>query len=1584
MFCLGPVRPPILLFRFFAGLCLLFGSLPAFALHLDQQEMEISVIPGTNHLPVVVGVGGFSELGDVTVSSDVDWMAGRVDLTTEKVMLTFSTSELPGPNQIGTITVSEGEQEAQLQVRATVAALNLVRLVDDPWRLGMYGVHEDADRIGSLVIFDPADGGIRGNLTVGQRPTDLAISPDGGELLVLSSVSRWITAIDLSELRITETIPLPAFENRSFPRAGGNIAYGPGEVIYYTDHAFAPMLRVLDRRSGSVFQATLNAGWGFGNFALSHDHRQLLAWANNRPNSNLASSFISSFAVAPDGTLSFESGTSSRSISLLRSDPHDSPVLISRDNRMVVVKQAAVETSLIHERVTHFPSPACSMTPDADLVATNKGIYDFLSGERLYELPVFSRVQAFTSDYSRFFYFNHQERTLKAVDLLEEVGLDRMGRRTWPEDGSVALSPKQLQWLPLDGVRRYHLYFGESEEEVVEAGPASAPFLGEIAGLEYDLGPSLLPGTTYYWRVDALSAEGAIPGEVKRFTVMLLDSSPTEVSAITVGGHRNYPLLLELTSEEAGLDWSLSADVPWIEFPIREGVTPAAVHGFLNTTALEAGAHSGVILVAGPNGVSEIPVTLRVEPLSITLMQSASDASTVYAVSETNIGLDRAYLLKIDSEKEEVTSVIRVGSSVTDLAIHRKEGRLYLTNWLTGYLLAYDMESLDQVDSYKFAPFGGAGTGGDVYRVAPGVEGRVILEENDQSIIMRLLDTGTGAIAGQTTFVHYVRQGGGASDPTGRYYYHGENNSSAASLRKYDLMADHFTHLGSVRVTSGDYYGSRVVIVSDDGSRIFWNGSVFNSDLIEEWEIGTFIYSTSSDGRLAFGEKHVFDVEKRQAIWGMPSDAKVSAFNSSTQKLIVQVRGEVGFYDASFPIPLPAPELDVTGVGSTSVDLGWTDRSLEFGFTLQFRKEGSSAWSDVGLERNRTTHTLGGLTSETSYEFRIRADALENSSAWSHVVRAQTLPPTNMLAAPTFSPLVVEGPHSIRLGWTISSGLSEFIIIERRREGSEEWVIVAEVPAEMRAYLDENLEANTNYTYRLKAAGAGGESDYTGQLTAKTRQVTQPLAPQMGPVYPSSKSSLLISWQTVALAEGYDLYFRSQGALDWTHLESLGPLATSYVHTGLSTGETYEYQLSAWNEIGTSTFAFSEGTPSDLKVLLRDAFEPEEDARMWHQISAGQVVDGGLGFDTGGALWFGSAAAVAETRAVDVREGGFLHFVLRAGNAARDGPDYWSDFATSQTLTVQYSLNGLSWMTLQNISLRYPQLTNWTPFVIPLPSAAHSATTRFRWRLSTSAPSGNWAVDNVEVRAPEPAPIPVVENLQPTVLNSTTVHLSWPPPRPAGLSSDIDPAGVYQFAVERRLDGKEWELIAVIEGSLRPGFADSAVPAVEVVSYRVTTLAPWEESKPSSAVTVVTMAQLDEWRLMNFGTTSNTGPAADLARDSYGVANLQRFAFGLDVDERPRVFEPGSSWGGMPFVWFEEATARLNVRFMRRRRDLNPEIEYVVEYSSTLEEWLAFDVPGSVSRLSDLWEEVHFEQPSLPEFNERGFVRVRIVRPHHD
>lgn len=986
--------------------CLLLSAPSIAGISFNQNQTEIVIAPACNHVPINIPYNLDTPTFDeslITVSSDSNWAIPSVDSESNGIQVAFSTKNLI-VSYTATISVNDGNTTTELFIHANVGPLDIYRLLDDPLRSKTYGIQRNGINKGSLVAFDPIEESLISCITTGKGPTDFVINDDSTELLIINSVDESINVINLETFSLKETINLPNYSAWGDPDdTTANIDLGPEGIIYYSDGSWGPILNVLNRNSGEVIQSIIFDGssptndTGFMDFAVTSDKTKMVAMPQYGWSAGAHSSIIGQFAINVDGTISFVKKTS---LSSFNRAPFEAPVLISNNDQTAIMKTISTNPENTDDVQRVFPSAVWSMNANGSVVATADKLYDYDTGIELYTIPdaslngsgyTYTKAQAFTSDFTRFVYFNSSDRTLNVVNLIDEIGLDKLGRSQLPKNNAIVNSPSSLTWTPLSGVDQYDIYLGTDEALIASANTESPLYLGRVTGTTIELLEPLINGTSYYWRVDPVTNQGPETASVYTFTVSEIELDKNAIDVQTVAGHSDFQVDIQLTSNEPGFLWSASAENDWITFTETTGSTPSTLNIHLDTSTLTEGIHNSTITITSTEGPLKIPVQLRIDPLKITHIRNDRNSAKAYIISEDNNGaISRAYLLEIDTLSEKIQRVIPVGSSVTDLTIHNADNLLYVTNWKSGNLLVIDKNSFIHIKSIAFQPAGATGySQGDVYRVAAGVSGRLVIEEEDQWIDISIFNTNSETKSDSTN----VREGGGAFGPTGRYYYHGENNSSGASIIKFDTSGDAFTQIEEVRPTQmSSYYGSRTVIVSEDGSRIFWSGVALNSNLETEWFIGETIYSASSDGRYAFGETAIYDINLRRQILTMPVNSIVSGYNSNSEKLIVQKNSAINYYPISTLNSLPSPVLTASNPTKSSIELNWTDESLEMEFNLQQRIAGSTIWTNIKTnEANNTNWTANNLQSDTSYEFRVRASTTDNSSAWSDVAVETTL-----------------------------------------------------------------------------------------------------------------------------------------------------------------------------------------------------------------------------------------------------------------------------------------------------------------------------------------------------------------------------------------------------------------------------------------------------------------------------------------------------------------------------------------------------------------------------------------------------------------
>lgn len=1542
---------------------------------VSSNTVNLALAPGFNHTSMPIGispVGTGFDFSALQIHSDSAWVTPSLDSASSSALLTFSTSSLTGTSYTATITITQGSDSRTIMVGATGASLSVFKLIDDPFRSRVYGLSQQALNRGSVVVIDPVSGTLISNITVGRKPTGLAVSNDGSELFVINTVDETISVVDLNTLRLKETINIAAsFDNWGQADTTANIGTGPGDIIYYTDGAWAPVLRVYKRSTSAVLQTVFvdgSAGNGIGDFGLNSTKTALYAWAQYGWSAGWAGSYVSKFTVSATGTLIVAQTTSSVYPTPLSRDPLETPVLIPSDDQSVFVKKWMANAGTITTLNRTFSSDIYSISPGGEIAATSSSIVETSTGNLLYTLPVTTTVQTITSDYSRLVLFNSTTRAFQFIDLFATVGPAAMGRSLSPASGAVVLAPSTLQWSPVAGTDFYRVYLGTSSSAVAAAGTGSPEYLGQSANPTVAITSALSPGTTYYWRVDSVSsASGVSTGAIYSFTVSVLSLSPAAITAGTVQGHSDLTQTLSLNAMTPGTPWEATADKPWVTFVSATGVTPATLTVKLDASALPAGTSTATITLSNGSGVlGTIPVSLSVDALKLTQIKSDPGSKFVYTINEDSAATSpKAYLLEIDSTTEQITRVLPVGSSATDLALHNADGRIYVPNWMPGSLRAIDKTTFTLARTYAFNPFQGTGYGpGDVYRVAAGGAGRLVVEEQDQWIDINIFNTTSGSSIATTS----QRQGGGAFDPTGRYYYHGDDNISNAEVRKFDTAGDVFTPLSHIRVSSYSYYGSRVVVVSESGNAVFWNGSHFNSDLVEQWSMAKEVYSTTPDGRYAFGETQIFDTVSKQQVLGMPATTRVSAFNSTSSKLIAQVGQKVAFFPITSPLALLAPVLSASTPTYTSVPLTWQDRSLEMGFTLQYRLQGAASWTNATAPvQNATGATISSLSENTTYEFRIKADGATASSDWSNLLTVTTpvSPPTApFLYTPTAT------ATRVTLTWTDSNKEDSFVL-ERRDSGSPTWTVAAVLSPNVLTYADQSVASSTSYEYRIKAMMGTLASAYSAVVYVTTPAPQPPSAPSGVVLRVISGTQLRITWSNVLDETGYVIERRTDDPLSWSQVGSVAANVLVFEDNTVESGLQYWYRVKAQNAVGSSVASAEvTGTPVDITCIALDDFDPGYDAGVWSSITSGASFNGGAGFLGSNALWFGSSGTrAAATVPLNIISVGYLDFKIRAGNQTIDGATYWNNSESGENVVIEYSLDGVTWTTFQTLTMVYPNHSTWTPYFVQVPQAAVSANTRFRWRQLTHSGGTNdtWALEDVCVYSGLP-PAPLAPPFIITSPNSaSSVAVSW-----------AAAMGAASYLIERTMDGSTWVQVSSVSGG-QTYFTDTQLNPASWYQYRIKAANSGGISPPSSTSLVATLSRIAEWRLVNYGTTTANGQASSDSAGHDGIKNLAKYAFNMGNNDGVSYVQPGNGNKGLPTTHMNPSTRRLRIEFIRRKASSDPGVTYTAEFASDLNSFAPAGSVVQVTPIDDLLERVVWEDGVSLDESPVRFSRIKVV-----
>jgi Calcineurin-like phosphoesterase/Fibronectin type III domain len=284
----------------------------------------------------------------------------------------------------------------------------------------------------------------------------------------------------------------------------------------------------------------------------------------------------------------------------------------------------------------------------------------------------------------------------------------------------------------------------------------------------------------------------------------------------------------------------------------------------------------------------------------------------------------------------------------------------------------------------------------------------------------------------------------------------------------------------------------------------------------------------------------------------------------------------VDSYTISRNVPtLNAPtSLSASVVSTDRIDLTWTDNSEgEDGFKVEQSTDGLSFSQVATVGPNVNSYANTGLQAATTYYYRVRAFTYDRDSGYSNLASATTT--MGIPAGPTLLSASAGGSSQINLTWTDNATNESGFQIQRcAGAGCTNFQEIAETAANINAYSNTGLAANTTYRYRVRAFNDSGDSSFTNVAEAKTASNSAlPAAPSALTATAVSSTQINLTWTDNSNNEdGFKLY-RSTDGVNFSTTATLGPNVTSYSNTGRSASTTYYYRVKAINAQGNSAYS---------------------------------------------------------------------------------------------------------------------------------------------------------------------------------------------------------------------------------------------------------------------------------------------------------------------------------------------------------------------------------------------------------------------------
>ena len=291
--------------------------------------------------------------------------------------------------------------------------------------------------------------------------------------------------------------------------------------------------------------------------------------------------------------------------------------------------------------------------------------------------------------------------------------------------------------------------------------------------------------------------------------------------------------------------------------------------------------------------------------------------------------------------------------------------------------------------------------------------------------------------------------------------------------------------------TGGDAsWAPSTTVTARDGSRSLKAGTITHSQ--STWLQRTitasaagylsFFAYVSSEGGYDYLEFYVDSVRQLRisgtavTSW-MPCVAYLTAGSHILRWVYIKDGGissgsDTAYIDALTYVPETPTTLEAAPSSATTVDLTWVDNAAGGGTYKIERKNTGSFIQVATAAAGATSYSDTGLTTDTTYTYRVRASNSSGDSPYSNEASAT---PSYPPLAPNGLSAAAASATQINLSWTDNSDNETTFNVERKIGGGV-YAEIGTVAAGVTTYNDYGLTTGTTYYYRVRAHNAVGYS----------------------------------------------------------------------------------------------------------------------------------------------------------------------------------------------------------------------------------------------------------------------------------------------------------------------------------------------------------------------------------------------------------------------------------------------------------------------------------------------------------------------------
>ena len=291
-------------------------------------------------------------------------------------------------------------------------------------------------------------------------------------------------------------------------------------------------------------------------------------------------------------------------------------------------------------------------------------------------------------------------------------------------------------------------------------------------------------------------------------------------------------------------------------------------------------------------------------------------------------------------------------------------------------------------------------------------------------------------------------------------------------------------------------------------------------------------------------------------------------YTYTVRALCETVRSGYDAAGASAKITIGVPSVTTAVIACNKVQITWDAIDGADGYYVYRKKpdEKWGSWRKTVSGGSTTAYTDSTVQPGITYLYTVKAYRnYPNGTIGYSAYNSTGVSAKPSLSAPSFK--VSSSYNKITVSWGKINGASGYRIY--RRTGNGGWARIATVGASTLSYADTKMTYGTTYYYTVRAIyrSADGKEILSPYNTAGIKGRAYLKTPSLKSVSAAAYNKIKVTWGTVAGANGYLVYRKTDGG-NWKKIKTVtGQSSYTYTDATALTGVSYTYTVKAYRKV---------------------------------------------------------------------------------------------------------------------------------------------------------------------------------------------------------------------------------------------------------------------------------------------------------------------------------------------------------------------------------------------------------------------------------